>query len=156
VSVRREGLMSDDNSIFENDSDADDEGPVELPRGLPLRPVPPSPQPPSPPVRQTPGASPVTPPFSGATVLPFRGRGMGEGDPIVGQTPPGSTQETQTLPPETAAPTSASEEPVPTANRSARPLWPLIAGAALVGLTLWIDWKTRRGIAELAAEYEED
>jgi hypothetical protein len=157
--------MDEDNSIFENDDDGEGDF-VELPRNLPYSQREPSPPPPSPPVRATPGARPITPPFQGATVLQFPGRGgIGETDQekakaeaeakaaadqaqaaaiLAAQQNLVNNQATNPN-----AESAVYQQPVP-----ASPIWPIVAGIALVVGSLWVHSRMRSQIADLAEEYE--
>lgn len=157
--------MDEDNSIFENDDDGEGDF-VELPRNLPYSQREPSPPPPSPPVRATPGARPITPPFQGATVLQFPGRGgIGESDQEKAKAEAEAKAAADQA--QAAAILAAQQNQV---NREATipngesavyqqpvqsaPIWPIVAGVALVAGSLWIHSRMRSQIMGLAEEYE--
>lgn len=164
--------MDEDNSIFENDDDGEGDF-VELPRNLPYREREPSPPPPSPPVRETPGARPITPPFQGATVLQFPGRGG------IGQTDEEKAKaeaEAKAAAEQAAAAAAVAQQAAANAQAAAvaaqqnspdatadggtfrpgqaNPIWPFAAGIALVLGSIWIHRRMNRQIADLAEEYE--
>lgn len=161
--------MDEDNSIFENDDDGEGDF-VELPRNLPYRVREPSPPPPSPPVRETPGARPITPPFQGATVLQFPGRGgIGQTDEEKAKAEAEAKAAADAAAAAAAAqnqqqvdPSQVNAQVGPNATQGegtfrpgqANPIWPFAAGVALVLGSLWIHRRMSRQIADLAEEYE--
>lgn len=163
--------MDEDNSIFENDDDGEGDF-VELPRNLPYNVREPSPPPPSPPVRETPGARPITPPFQGATVLQFPGRGgigqtdeekaKAEAEARAAADAAASAAAADEQARQQAAAAVAAQQGSPGVTEGsgtfrpgqANPIWPFAAGIALVLGSLWIHRRMSRQIADLAEEYE--